>query len=218
MAAADAAEAQAERLAKLTVVDVGATCAEVLAGLDEDVLEYLVGTAAPDGTLEIEQEDFEELVVPMLVEADFCEDDDAAQAKFAELWAKLTAGGDGKAASEPKLLTGTVSLKAQAKQYADAAAKQKQHMDLGVQKLMNTEIDTTKVDDGEEGGLRDPKAEANAAARCERLTAEVVAETESLEIEMAAARAAAAQMRTNGQGSGGLGSIETGTLDLFSPL
>eukprot|EP01043_Picozoa_sp_COSAG02_P058603 COSAG02_NODE_7322_length_3063_cov_1.736167_1_plen_254_part_10 len=218
-AAAAAAEAQADRLAKLSVVDVAATCAEVLAGLDEDALEYLVETAAPEGgALEIEKEDFEELVVPMLVDAEVCDDDDAAQAKFEELWTSLTAGGGGDvASSEPKLLTGSVSLKAQAKEYEDAAAKQAAHFDSAVQETLNKEIDTTKVDDVEDGGLRDPKAEANAAARCERLTAEVIKETESLEQEMADARAAAAQMRTDGQGSGGLGAIETGTFDLPNP-
>jgi ATP-binding cassette, subfamily F, member 3 len=220
-AADDAAAAQAERLAKLTVVDVAATCAEVLAGLDEDVLEYITETAAPDGgPLELEKEDFEELVVPMLVDAELCEDDDAAQAKFEELWSKLTAGGGGAAAEEasaPKLLTGKVSLKAQAREYEEAAAKQAAHFDSGVQDVLNKEIDTSKVDDVEDGGLRDPKAEANAAARCERLTAEVVKETESLEQEMAAAREAAAQMRTDGQGGAGLGAIETGTFDLPNP-
>jgi hypothetical protein len=31
------------------MVDVAAACAAVLDGLDEDVLEYLVATAAPEG-------------------------------------------------------------------------------------------------------------------------------------------------------------------------
>ena len=217
-AAAAAAAAQAERLAKLSIVDVAAICKEMLLGLDEDALEYLVETAAPEGgALEVEKEDFEELVVPMLVDAEVCDDDDAAQAKFEELWTALTAGAGDMVSSEPKLLTGTVSLKAQAKEYEAAAAKQAAHFDSAVQQTLNKEIDTTKVDDVEDGGLRDPKAEANAAARCERLTAEVIAETESLEKEMADARAAAAQMRTDGQGSGGLGAIETGTFDLPNP-
>ena len=130
-------------------------------------------TAAPDGgPLELEKEDFEELVVPMLVDAELCEDDDAAQAKFGELWSKLAAGGGGAAAEEasaPKLLTGKVSLKAQASEYEEAAANQAAHFDSGVQDVLNKEIDTSKVDDVEDGGLRDPKAEANAAARCERV-------------------------------------------------
>lgn len=47
-----------------SMVDIAACCAEVLAGLDEDVLEYIVGSAAPEGTLELEREDLEEMVVP----------------------------------------------------------------------------------------------------------------------------------------------------------
>lgn len=221
-AMATAANAQADRLAKLPKpqpLDIHALCTTMLDGLDEDALTYLVETAAPEGELEIEQEDFEELVVPMLLDAEMCEDEDEAQAKFAQLWAKLTAGGAGSqvSSSEPKMLTGTVSLKAQAKEYEDAAAAQAAHFDSAVQETLNKEIDTKAVDDVEDGGLRDPKAEANAAARCERLTAEVIAETQSLEKEMAEAREAAAQMRTDGQGSVGLGAIETGTFDLPNP-
>ena len=45
------------------MVDVAAACAAVLDGLDEDVLEYLVATAAPEGgALEVERRDGLELV------------------------------------------------------------------------------------------------------------------------------------------------------------
>ena len=78
---------------------MAATCAAVLDGLDEDVLEYLVATAAPEGgALEVEREDFEELVVPMLVDAELVEDEGAAAARFVELWARLTEGSGGTAA------------------------------------------------------------------------------------------------------------------------
>ena len=43
-----------------------------------------------------------------------CDDDDVAQAKFEELWAALTTGAGDAVSSEPKLLKGTVLLKAQA--------------------------------------------------------------------------------------------------------
>ena len=43
-----------------------------------------------------------------------CDDDDVAQAKFEELWAALTTGAGDVVSSEPKLLKGTVLLKAQA--------------------------------------------------------------------------------------------------------
>ena len=202
-------------------VDVQAVCAVVLDGLDEDVIEYIAGSAAPDGALELEREDLEDLVVPMLVDAEFSEDDDAAAAKFTELWAALTGGsGGGEAAepksSEPQLLTGKVSLKQQAKEYEAAANYAAGGLNAGQEEVTNKEIDTTKVDDADgEGG--DPKAAANAAARCERLTHEVIAETDALEQEMAAAREEAAKLRTAGAGGGALGAIDTGVFDLPNP-
>lgn len=42
------------------------------------------------------------LVVAVLVDADFCEDEDAAAGKFTELWAALTGGAGGAEAEEPK--------------------------------------------------------------------------------------------------------------------
>ena len=119
------------------MVDVAAACAAVLDGLDEDVLEYLVATAAPeDGALEVEREDFEELVVPMLVDAELVEDEGAAAARFVELWTRLTEGSGGAAAelqppsccSEPKRLGGGgISLKAQAAQFQERAEALSKH-------------------------------------------------------------------------------------------
>ena len=188
---------------------------------EERVPVFCRGSAAPEGALELEREDLEEMVVPMLVDAEFCEHDDAAAAKFTELWAALTGGSGGEAAepksSEPQLLTGKgVSLKAKAREYDEAAAKQAAHFDTAAQATTNKEIDTSVADEGEDG-TGDPKAAANAAARCERLTTEVIAETDLLEKEMAAAREEAAKLRTAGEGGGALGAIETGVFDLPNP-
>ena len=219
MAAAASAEAQAARLAKLEAVDVEAVCREKLAGLDEDLLEYIIQTAAPEGELEIEREDFEEMVPPMLVDAELCADDEAAAALFEELWSAMTGGaaGGGAAApsSEPQLLSGKVSLKTQSAAYEAAASSA--HGAQIDDSAMNKEINTDKADDALDGNALDPKAEREAAARLERLMTEVAAETESLEKEMAAAREAAAKLRTEGAGGGALGAIETGKFDLPNP-
>ena len=95
------------------MVDVAATCAAVLDGLDEDALEYLIETAAPEGgALEVEQQDFEELVVPMLVDAELCEGEESAKTKFAALWAQLKGGSTDAdtqmASAGPRLLSGGV--------------------------------------------------------------------------------------------------------------
>ena len=218
MAAAASAEAQAARLAKLEAVDVEAACREKLAGLDDDLLEYIIQTAAPEGELEIEREDFEEMVPPMLVDAELCADDEAAAALFEELWSAMTGGAAGDAAapsSEPQLLSGKVSLKTQSAAYEAAASSA--HGAQIDDSTMNKEINTDKADDALDGNALDPKAEREAAARLERLMTEVAAETESLEKEMAAAREEAAKLRTEGAGGGALGAIETGKFDLPNP-
>ena len=199
------------------MVDVAAVCAKVLAGLDEDVLEYIVGSAAPDGTLELEREDLEEMVVPMLVDAEFCEDDDAAAAKFTALWAALTGGAGGAEteepkSSEPQRLTGKISLKDTAKRYesaaADAAASR---TDL---RTLNAEIDVSNTeDDAEAIAKRDAKLTASLA----KMAAEVQAETASVNAELASAAQAAAALKIT-DGAASLTSIECRTFSLPNPV
>jgi ATP-binding cassette subfamily F protein 3 len=212
----------------VAMVDIAACCAEVLVGLDEDTVEYIAGSCGEDGEVTIEEEDLTEMVAAMLIDAEVAADDESAGALVAKLWARLHGRDDSAAgaadvaeaarqerakALEPKLLTKKVDLKKVAQAYDEAATKMSVQID---KTTINNEIDTTKADDADgEGG--DPKAAANMAARCERLSAEVMKENDSLETEMAAAREAAALARTEGGGGHALGAIETGNFSLPNP-
>jgi hypothetical protein len=73
-----------------TEEEIAAACKEVLAGLDEDTLEYLAGGVGD--MLEEGKDEYLEYVAPLLEE--LCGgDDDAARAKAEALWDKLTGGG-----------------------------------------------------------------------------------------------------------------------------
>jgi ATP-binding cassette subfamily F protein 3 len=213
-------------------MDIPGCCADVLVGLDEDALEYIASVCGEEGEVTVEEDDLQEVVVPMLVGAELVDDEDAAAVLVSKLFSRLMMGGrdEGDAAEgaaeraeaarqerqramEPKLLSRAVDLKKEARAFDMAAAKTAVTAD---KTLINQEIDTTAADDADgEGG--DPKAAQNAAARCERLTKEVMQENAALEHEMAVARAAAARARTKGTGGHALGAIETGTFSLPNP-
>jgi ATP-binding cassette subfamily F protein 3 len=210
------------------MVDVAAACAAVLDGLDEDVLEYLVATAAPEGgALEVEREDFEELVVPMLVDAELVEDEGAAAARFAELWARLTEGSGGTAAelqppsssSEPKRLGGGgISLKAQAAQFQERAeALSMAGMAAaagpgGSSATINAEIDAAPV---EQRAVS--KDTARQRARRAADAAKAAAEAEALAAELMHARTVAACARLSGHAVAHRGSIELGPFSVANP-
>jgi hypothetical protein len=91
--------------------DAAAACTELLVGLDEDTLEYVVGCVTEDGEV-LPKEELSEFLAPLLVDAEICEDDAAAEALAVRLWARLkgedeggVAGAEGDAG--PKLLTNT---------------------------------------------------------------------------------------------------------------
>lgn len=97
---------------------VARICSQVLQGLDDDTLEYVATSCVDDGRL-LPKSELVEFVAPLLLDAEVCEDEDAAVALAETLWDALCAGpatdGTGKAAgkaclvaaaedSEPKLL------------------------------------------------------------------------------------------------------------------
>jgi ATP-binding cassette subfamily F protein 3 len=97
---------------------VARICSQVLQGLDDDTLEYVATSCVDDGRL-LPKSELVEFVAPLLLDAEVCEDEDAAVALAETLWDALCAGpatdGTGEAAgkaglvaaaedSEPKLL------------------------------------------------------------------------------------------------------------------
>ena len=78
-----------------TVDEARAHCAAILAGLDDDTLEYVAGAVFDDedaGTV-LPEDDLVDFLVPMLDE--LCDgDEDAARGKAKQLWAALASGSD----------------------------------------------------------------------------------------------------------------------------
>lgn len=69
-----------------------AACEALFPGMDEDTLEYIASTVLDDGEL-LNRADLVEFVAPLLVDAEFCEEDDEAEALAGKLWEQLASGG-----------------------------------------------------------------------------------------------------------------------------
>ena len=193
-----------------------AACAELLPGLDEDTLEYVASTAL-DGDELLPKDELVEFLAPLLVDAEVCADDDAAEALAASLWERLSggAGSDEPAGDEadagPKLLAAPKSLKDSAKRYDAAAnAAAATRTDLAT---TNAEIDVSNTeDDAETIKLRNAKLTASLA----KMAAAVQAETASVNAELASAAKTAAQLRF-ADGAANLTSIECRNFSLPNP-
>jgi ATP-binding cassette subfamily F protein 3 len=203
-------------------MDAVAACAELLGGLDEDTLEYVAGALVDDGEV-LPKEDIADFLVPLLVDAEVCRDEDAAAALADELWARLTgssSGGEssadaaGSAAAAdggPKLLTAKISIKDSAKRYDDAAAEASaKRTDL---RTLNSEVDVSNAEDDPEMMKR---RNAKLIASLEKMAAEVQAETASVDAELAAASQAAASMKLS-NGAAQMASVECREFSLPNP-
>lgn len=71
-------------------------CSQVLGGLDEDTLEYVASSCVDNGQV-LPKSELVEFVAPLLLDAEVCEEEDAAEVLAATLWSTLCTGsvGDG---------------------------------------------------------------------------------------------------------------------------
>lgn len=198
-----------------TQEEAAAACADVLAGLDEDTLEYLSG-----GVVDIEDKDeLVDFVAGMLDE--LCDgNEDAARAKAEALWGRLHGGGaaGNAAADDPaapaaparapiSLGSGVSALEAKTIAEAEAARGQ----------FAATEI---KFDHavGAAGNAAAAKEAARVAARQAFLAEEAAREAEQLASELEDARVRAARMRLTGEAAGSrLAVAELGPFNLPNP-
>lgn len=194
--------------------DVEAVCAEMLAGLDEDTLEYVVSTIADedDGGAVLPADELVDFLAPMLVDAELCPDDATAEELCAALWGRLTGGGAAAAAAdEPVLLSKKVSVMDDAARYEEAAkAGAAVRSDL---KTLNSAID---VDEDDDDGGATQKSAVKAVAAQAALMASVEAETAAVEAELEAATRLAAQLRLE-HGAAAMSAIECSSFDLPNP-
>ena len=70
---------------------VARICKEVLEGLDDDTLEYVAASCVDDGQV-LPKSELIEFVAPLLLDAEVCDEEDAAEALAATLWDTLCAG------------------------------------------------------------------------------------------------------------------------------
>ena len=180
-------------------------CREVLgeAGLDEDLLEYVCSTLTDEDdsnklAQDIELGDVQELLVPMLLDAEAAADEAAAVHLVGSLWEKLQ--GSAPTSAAPRLLSAPVSIQAKTAEFDQVAARAGPR--IAVNQSANTEIVTTAVDAAESSHSG---AFARVTARQQSLRATAagrVAEEEvALARELRAARMAAAHARVNGMDS-----------------
>ena len=84
--------------APTTMADVRAITADKLAGLDEDILDYIVGTIEDPDT---PTDEAQEAVREFLLSTGFVETEEAAEARVAELFAALGGGAEPAPAEAP---------------------------------------------------------------------------------------------------------------------
>jgi ATP-binding cassette subfamily F protein 3 len=195
-----------------------AACAEVLAGLDADTIEYVAG-GVEDALDEFDE--FEDLVAGFARD-ELCGGDDArASALARELWEKLKGGGGGggggdaasaAAAAEkraPISLGGGVS-KLEARTMRDTEALRSQ---FAAQEIT---YDHAPSEGGAAGASAKERARAEQKQRY--LAAEAAAQAAELAAELEAARTRAARLRLSGDATGSrLATIELGPFTLPNP-
>eukprot|EP01043_Picozoa_sp_COSAG02_P084947 COSAG02_NODE_22686_length_743_cov_1.759317_1_plen_100_part_01 len=64
---------------------VARICSQVLSGLDDDTLEYVATSCVDDGQV-LPKSELVEFVAPLLLDAEVCEEEDAAEALAGTLW------------------------------------------------------------------------------------------------------------------------------------
>ena len=196
-----------------------AHCAAILAGLDDDTLEYVAGAVFDDedaGTV-LPEDDLVDFLVPMLDE--LCDgDEDAARGKAKQLWAALASGSDA-APEETKLADvrrAPISLgKGPTTALEAKVLREQEELRKGVA-AVEIVYDRSVGDDGESAAAR--KDAERLAARRAYLANEAARQSAELAAELEEARVVAARSRLSGEASGSrLAAIELGPFQLPNP-
>ena len=202
-----------------TLDESRAHCAAILAGLDDDTLEYVAGAVFDDedaGTV-LPEDDLVDFLVPMLDE--LCDgDEDAARGKAKQLWAALASGSDA-APEETKLADvrrAPISLgKGPTTALEAKVLREQEELRKGVA-AVEIVYDRSVGDDGESAAAR--KDAERLAARRAYLANEAARQSAELAAELEEARVVAARSRLSGEASGSrLAAIELGPFQLPNP-
>lgn len=202
-----------------TVDEARAHCAAILAGLDDDTLEYVAGAVFDDedaGTV-LPEDDLVDFLVPMLDE--LCDgDEDAARGKAKQLWAALASGSDvaPKETKPADVRRAPISLgKGPTTALEAKVLREQEELRKGVA-AVEIVYDRSVGDDGESAAAR--KDAERLAARRAYLANEAARQSAELAAELEEARVVAARSRLSGEASGSrLAAIELGPFQLPNP-
>ena len=202
-----------------TVDEARAHCAAILAGLDDDTLEYVSGAVFDDedaGTV-LPEDDLVDFLVPMLDE--LCDgDEDAARGKAKQLWAALASGSDvaPKETKPADVRRAPISLgKGPTTALEAKVLREQEELRKGVA-AVEIVYDRSVGDDGESAAAR--KDAERLAARQAYLANEAARQSAELAAELEEARVVAARSRLSGEASGSrLAAIELGPFQLPNP-
>ncbi|ACO60757.1 ABC transporter/cobalt transport family protein [Micromonas commoda] len=202
-----------------TVDEARAHCAAILAGLDDDTLEYVAGAVFDDedaGTV-LPEDDLVDFLVPMLDE--LCDgDEDAARGKAKQLWAALASGSDAapKETKPADVRRAPISLgKGPTTALEAKVLREQEELRKGVA-AVEIVYDRSVGDDGESAAAR--KDAERLAARQAYLANEAARQSAELAAELEEARVVAARSRLSGEASGSrLAAIELGPFQLPNP-
>ncbi|KAK3285596.1 hypothetical protein CYMTET_6805 [Cymbomonas tetramitiformis] len=189
------------------MTSVAATTAEVLRGLDEDLLEYISGAVADEGDL-LPKEDLLELVVPMLEE--FCSgDEEKATALASELWTRLSGGAaEVEDTSAPRALATAVRMD----DIADPTVAAVAPTTVDVKNLHLSDVNDSKSKASISKKKTAAKEAKEKAAMLETMTSQV----HELDAELQAARERAVRLQA-AEGAGHMGSLQIGPFQLPNP-
>ena len=202
-----------------TIGEARAHCATVLAGLDDDTLDYVAGAVFEDedaGTV-LPYDDLVDFLVPMLDE--LCAgDEDAAGDKAKQLYAALASGADdvAKQVKPAEVKRAPISLGKGPTTALEAKVMREQEELRSKVAAVEVKYDRSVGEDGESAAAK--KDAGRLAAKQAYLAEEAAKQNAELAAELEDARVTAARMRLSGEASGSrLAAIELGPFQLPNP-
>ena len=199
--------------------EVEKVIAEVLSGLDSDVLQYISSVVIEDGRI-MEKEDMLDLVGPLLVSADFIADESQAESIVDKLIEKLRANVSAKSERPEVVLLKNAVLMGGDRE-SEAAAKPEALLDPMLKRrggqAFGTNVVEEELDVHSKAAIAKARADAKAQAKRALLAEQAMREQLLMEAELEEARRAVARARLSGQAPGALGTIESEPFELPNP-
>jgi len=204
-----------------------ATCASVLAGLDPDVLEYIVSIVVEDDHI-LEKEDLVEAVGPLLVSSDFAPDDKAGEDLAGKLHDALTlSSGPVERKADIVLLKNAVLMgKSEEEEAAEREAAKER--DATFDPMLSRErrrggtafgcnVDDDEPDVHSKAAIARARMDAKEEVKRKAAAEQHMKNMLAMEEELSEARKRVARSRIKGDGVGSVSVIESDAFALPNP-